>query len=107
MHRVWVSSTIEYVGRDEHHPLANLLAMDMDEARGKAQAGAVEDWATEKPAGDPRQAYRDPATGQRINPVTKLADDYQTWSLPLAKRRLYQAGVRLAMVLNEVFLGDR
>jgi S1/P1 Nuclease len=37
----------------------------------------------------------------------KLADDYQAKSLPVAKRRLYQAGVRLAMVLNEAFGEDR
>jgi hypothetical protein len=35
-----------------------------------------------------------------------LADDYQAKSLPAAKRRLYQAGVRLAWVLNEVFRAD-
>jgi S1/P1 Nuclease len=32
-----------------------------------------------------------------------LGDEYQAKSLPVAKRRLYQAGVRLAMVLNEAF----
>jgi hypothetical protein len=31
----------------------------------------------------------------------KLADDYQARSLPVAKRRLYEAGVRLAWVLND------
>jgi S1/P1 Nuclease len=48
-----------------------------------------------------RQAYQDPATGQRIKPGAKLGDEYQARSLPVAKRRLYQAGVRLAWVLNE------
>ena len=34
---------------------------------------------------------------------TKLGDKYQETNLPVVKRRLYQAGARLAMVLNEAF----
>jgi hypothetical protein len=71
-------------------------------ARQKALGGSVEDWATESLLAA-REAYRDPAAGRRIKPETKLADDYQTRSLPVAKRRLYRAGVRLASVLNEIF----
>ena len=76
--------------------------MDTPEARKTAQAGAVEDWATESLLAA-RLAYQDPATGRRITPGTKLGDGYQVASLPVARRRLYQAGVRLAWVLNEVF----
>jgi hypothetical protein len=36
-----------------------------------------------------------------MKPGAKLGDEYQSRSLPVAKRRLYEAGVRLAMVLNE------
>jgi hypothetical protein len=50
-----------------------------------------------------RQAYQDPATGQRIRPGAKLGDAYQAANLPVAKRRLYQAGARLAWVLNATF----
>jgi hypothetical protein len=39
----------------------------------------------------------------RIKPGTKLADAYQEANLPVVRRRLYQAGIRLAMVLNEVW----
>jgi hypothetical protein len=53
-----------------------------------------------------RRAYQDPKTGQRMKPGTKLADDYQARSLPEAKRRLYEAGIRLALVLNEAFPGN-
>jgi nuclease S1 len=60
----------------------------------------VEDWATESLLAA-REAYKDPATGQRMKPGAKLADDYQAKSLPVAKRRLYQAGARLAWVLND------
>jgi hypothetical protein len=50
-----------------------------------------------------RQAYRDPTTGCWIKSGTKLGDVYQDPNLPVVKRRLYQAGVRLAMVLNQVW----
>jgi S1/P1 Nuclease len=70
--------------------------------RDPARRCSVEDWATESLLAA-REAYQDPRTGLRMKPGAKLADDYQAKSLPVAKRRLYQAGVRLAMVLNEVF----
>jgi hypothetical protein len=41
--------------------------------------------------------------GIRIKPGTKLAGPYQEANLPTVRRRLYQGGMRLAMVLNEVF----
>ena len=53
-----------------------------------------------------REAYQDPRSGQRIKPGVKLADDYQARSLPVAKRRLDPAGVRLAMVLNDTLRAE-
>jgi len=64
--------------------------------------GPVEDWATESLVAA-RQAYQDPGTGRRIKPGTKRGDAYQEANLPVVRRRLYLAGVRLAMVLNETF----
>ena len=45
--------------------------------------------------------YQDPATGQRMKPGAKLGEVYQAHGLAVVKRRLYQAGARLAWVLNE------
>jgi hypothetical protein len=100
LHSVWDSGLIDHAGRGEVGWLAALVAMDTEDARRQAQADTVEDWATESLQAA-RQAYQDPATGQRIKPGAKLGDAYQTANLPVAKRRLYQAGVRLAWVLNE------
>jgi len=44
-----------------------------------------------------------PTTGQRIKSGEKLAKPYFDANLPVVRRRLYQRGVRLAMVLNEAF----
>ncbi len=102
MHRVWDTGIIERASGDESRWLADLVAMDTPEARQKAQGGSIEEWATESLLAA-REAYQDPATGQRIKPGAKLGDAYYERSLPVAKRRLYQAGVRLAIVLNEVY----
>lgn len=64
--------------------------------------GSPEDWATESLLAA-REAYQDPAAGQRLKLGTKLTDVYREKSLPVVRRRLSQAGVRLAMVLNEAF----
>jgi hypothetical protein len=66
--------------------------------------GAVEDWATESLLAA-RQAYQVPETGKRLKSGQKLGDAYTKANLPVVRRRLYQGGVRLAMVLNEAF-GD-
>ena len=52
-----------------------------------------------------REAYQDPQTGNRVKSGIKLGDAYQAKNLPVAKQRLYRAGARLAMVLNEA-LGE-
>ncbi len=105
MHRLWDGDMIGRVCTDEGCWLDDLVAMDTPEARARAMAGTVEDWATESLLAA-KEAYKDPATGQKIKAGTKLADAYQQANLPVARRRLYQGGVRLAMVLNEVFAAD-
>jgi hypothetical protein len=102
LHRVWDSGIIDRAGRGEDGWLADLIATDTDEVRGKAQTGSVEDWATESLLAA-RQAYQNTATGQRIKPGAKLGDAYQAANLPVVRRRLYQSGVRLATVLNDVW----
>ncbi len=102
MHRVWDSGIIGRAEPNEDRWLADLVAMDTPEARSKAQAGTIEGWATESLLAA-KKAYQDPTTGQRIKSGHKLADAYQKTSLPVVKLRLYQASVRLAMILNEVF----
>src|SRR5262245_22036253 len=106
LHRVWDSGIIERAGRGEDGWLADLIAMDTSEARTSAMSGTVEDWATESLL-VARQAYQDPATGRMIKPGAELGHAYQEANLPVARRRLYQAGVRLAGVLNEPFPEDR
>jgi nuclease S1 len=102
MHRVWDSNIIERAEHDQDRWFADLIAMDTEEARTKVMGGTVEDWATESLL-LARRAYQDPATGQKIKSGHKLADAYQAANLPLARERLYRAGIRLAMLLNQEF----
>ncbi len=102
LHRVWDSGIIERWSQDESRWLDDLIAMGTPEARQKAKGGSVEEWVTASLLAA-RDAYQDPATGQRMKSGAKLGDAYYERSLLVAKRRLFEAGVRLAWVLNEVF----
>jgi hypothetical protein len=48
------------------------------------------------------EAYLDPLTSERIKSGQRLGDEYQGANLLVVKWRLYEAGVRLAMVVNEL-----
>jgi hypothetical protein len=105
MHRVWDSGIIEHAGGNEDAWLADLVAMDTPETRDIATKGTVEDWATESLL-VARQAYENPVTALRIKPGAKLATAYQEATLPVVRVRLYQAGMRLALLHNSEHRGD-
>jgi hypothetical protein len=102
MHRLWDSDMIERAGGDEDFWMADLALLDTSENREEAKKGTVEDWATESLVAA-RVAYQVPETKKRLKPGQKLGDVYLNANLPVARRRLYQAGVRLAKVLNDAF----
>jgi nuclease S1 len=106
MHRLWDSEMIERTSKDEGYWLNDLATLDSPEARGEAMKGTVEDWATESLLAA-RQAYQVPGTGTRMKSGQKLGDAYLNANLPVVRRRLYQGGIRLAMVLNEIWTVDR
>lgn len=102
LHRLWDSDMLVRAEADEGKWLEVLARMDTHEARARVMSGRVEDWATESLRAA-REAYKNPATGRRITKGTKLGEPYQQANLPVARRRVYRSGIRLAMVLNEVF----
>jgi hypothetical protein len=102
MHSLWDSGMIEYICDTEEYWLRDLAALDTPPARESARKGTVEDWATESLLAA-RQAYVVPETGKRLKSGQKLADAYFDANLPVVRQRLYQASVRLAMVLNQTF----
>jgi hypothetical protein len=102
MHRVWDSGIIERAGTTEEFWLTDLAELDTAENRAAWMSGTVEEWATESPLAA-RAAYLIPGTDKPLRSGQKLGDDYQAAQLPVVRRRLCQAGLRLAMVLNDVF----
>jgi nuclease S1 len=64
--------------------------------------GTIEDCAT-KSLLAAREAYRVRETGERLKSGQKLSDAYLKANLQVVRRRLYQAGVRLAVMLNDAF----
>jgi hypothetical protein len=102
MHRVWDSGIIERAGTTEEFWLTDLAELDTVENRAAWMSGTVEEWATESLLAA-RAAYVIPGTDKRLKSGQKLGDEYQAAHLPVVRRRLCRAGVRLAMVLNEAF----
>jgi nuclease S1 len=102
MHNLWDSGMIEYICDTEDFWLKELAALETADTREAAKKGTLEDWATESLLAA-RQAYQVPETGKRLASGQKLSDCYLDANLPIVRRRLYQAGARLAMVLNQTF----
>ena len=100
MHSLWDSGMIEYVCDTEDFWLRDLAALDTPAAHERAMKGTIEDWATESLLAA-RQAYQVPETAKRLKSGQKLSAAYLDANLPVVRRRLYQASVRLAMVLNQ------
>jgi nuclease S1 len=102
MHSLWDSGMLEYVCDTEDFWLKDLAALDTPDARTAAMNGTIEDWATESLLAA-RKAYQVPETGKRLKSGQKLSDTYLDANLPVLRRRLHQASVRLAMVVNQAF----
>jgi len=102
MHRLWDADLIEWNTRSEDVWLAELTELHTDKNSTDWMGGTVEDWATESLLAA-RAAYLVPGTNARITSGQKLSREYYDAHLPVVRRRLCQAGLRFAMVLNEVW----
>jgi hypothetical protein len=99
LHKVWDVDMIEHVSHDEDEWLDMLKELDTDANRMKYMSGEPEDWATESLQAA-KVAYKAPPANQQIESGEKLGTAYLDANLPVARLRLYQAGIRLAMFLN-------
>jgi S1/P1 Nuclease len=98
MHGLWDSGRIE--SKSEDFWLTDLTELDTPENRAAWMRASVEEWATESLLAA-HDAYVVPGSDQRMKSGQKLGDEYLARQLPVVRRRLCQAGVRLAWVLNE------
>jgi hypothetical protein len=102
MHRLWDSGMILRMNDTEDFWVADLTELDTLNKRNEAMKGTVEDWATESLL-LAKAAYQVPETGKRLKSGQKLGDAYLNTHLPVVRKRLYQASIRLAIVLNGIF----
>ena len=103
LHHVWDSSLIDHLGRDRHAWVEKVEALATPENVEEWSRGSVEDWATESLEAA-KVAYHDPKGGDRpLASGTELGEDYVATAAPIVRKRLAQAGVRLAIELNAIF----
>jgi nuclease S1 len=105
LHKVWDTDMIEHTSHDEDEWLNMVKELDTTQNQQKYKSGEPEDWATES-LGFAKNAYKVPGTNRQIESGEKLGADYADANLPVVRLRLYQGGIRLAMVLNDIFKQD-
>jgi hypothetical protein len=102
LHRLWDEGLIERHSTDETVWLAEVERLATpDQSRRWCQA-TIEDDATES-LDAARAAYTVPGGTSFLEPGAKLDTTYFDNELPVARRRLAQAGVRLSCILNDSF----
>jgi hypothetical protein len=100
LHQIWDSGLFRQAHYDERSLASDLIGLAREPQARDWPGGAVEDWVNESLEAA-RQAYRVPGTREFVRSGMRLGHDYEEANLPLARKRLAQAGVRLSEVLNE------
>lgn len=100
LHQVWDSGLLREGYRGERDLVNALFEVARSPRARDWPRGTVEDWINEGLEAA-RQAYQFPGSRQMIRTGARLGRDYEEANLPIATRRLAQAGVRLSEVLNE------
>jgi hypothetical protein len=101
LHQVWDSGLTRVGFKGERELVDELTDLARSPEARDWIKGNVEDWVDESHEAA-RKAYRDPASRDRLRPGARLGREYQDANLPVATRRLAQAGMRLSDVLNTV-----
>jgi hypothetical protein len=100
LHQIWDSGLFRHAHYDERSLTSDLIGLAREPRARDWPPGTVEDWVNESLEAA-RQAYRIPGSREFVRSGMKLRPDYEDANLPLARKRLAQAGVRLSQVLNE------
>jgi len=96
LHFFWDTNLVDLETGNEEEIAKRLVANLTDEERLKWAAGDPKQWTNESLVLVRSHAY---GTG----PSVELADDYVEKARPIVRRRLAQAGIRLAWLLNIAF----
>jgi hypothetical protein len=102
MHSLWDSGMIEHEKKSEAEWVERLSKTITPELADTWSKGGPPDWANES-LEIARGAYLEPPAKTELKKGAKLGQAYQDANLSLAERRVTQAGVRLAWILNTTF----
>jgi hypothetical protein len=100
LHQVWDSGLLRNAYRNERELFGDLIELARGPDARDWTTGSAEDWINES-LDAARQAYRVPGSHQLLRSGMRISRAYQNANLPVAVKRLSQAGVRLSHVLNE------
>jgi hypothetical protein len=101
LHQIWDSGLFRQAHYDERSLASDLIGLAREPQARDWPGGTVEHWINESLEAA-RQAYRIPGTRGFVRSGMRLGREYEDANLPLARKRLAQAGVRLSEVLNEL-----
>ncbi|QEH37236.1 S1/P1 Nuclease [Aquisphaera giovannonii] len=106
LHQVWDSGLLREGYRGERALADALFDLARLPAARDWTKGGVEDWVNESLEAA-RQAYKVPGSGETLRSGMRIGREYEEANLPVATRRLAQAGVRLSEILNEALMPPR
>jgi hypothetical protein len=103
LHRLWDSTILNVISRDEHAWLRRIEPLLTPENVAAWSRGTVESWADES-LQEAKKAYYFPSGAPRpLESGTRLGPEYVEMAAPIIRLRLAQAGVRVAHELNMIF----
>ena len=100
LHQVWDSGLLRIGYRHEGELTDALIGLARRPEARDWSKGQIEDWVDESLEAA-RQAYRIPGSKEFLRSGMRIGRDYEDANLPLAVKRLAQAGYRLSEVLND------
>ena len=100
LHQVWDSGLLRNGHRNECELVDDLIDLARKPEARDWTRGHIEDWVNESLEAA-RQAYRIPGSKDLLRSGMRIGREYDDANLPLAVKRLSQAGMRLSEVLND------
>ncbi len=103
LHRLWDSQVMERHTKNEKVWLWDFDFVANPKMVSEWSKGTPADWATES-LHSAREAYRVPGSDKWMRSGARLGNDYYRFALPVIRTQLTKAGIRIAFVLNTIFL---